>query len=166
MNPRLRRLIADGQRLKSEFAGHPYIQVEPLGYEPAESFRITFRLKGVDLDAASRQPNIRAEHVARLTLGAGYPTMKPFVVMETPIFHPNFGIRPGEEICLGDFWTPAQPLSDIIVKIGQMIQYQVYNVKSPLNAEAARWVAANEDKSIFPIGTVDLFQAEPEIVIK
>jgi hypothetical protein len=44
-----------------------------------------------------------------------------------------------------------------------MIQFQLYNVRSPLNAVAARWVAQNE--SIFPIGNVELFQAEPEVAL-
>jgi hypothetical protein len=81
--------------------------------------------------------------------------------MQTPVFHPNFGPNPGDEICIGDFWTPAQTLVDIVAKIGEMLQFQNYNVRSPLNAVAARWVAQNE--GIFPVGDVDLFQAEPEI---
>jgi hypothetical protein len=44
-----------------------------------------------------------------------------------------------------------------------MIQYQDYNVKSPLNAEAARW--AREHESMLPIDHQDLFQAEAEIVL-
>jgi hypothetical protein len=81
--------------------------------------------------------------------------------METAIFHPNFGPNIGDEICIGDYWSPAQSLSDIVVTIGELIQYQRYNTRSPLNAVAARWVAQNE--AIFPVGHVSLFQAEPSI---
>jgi len=41
-------------------------------------------------------------------------------VLETPIFHPNFG----SYICIGDFWAAGETLTDIIIKIGQMIMYQ------------------------------------------
>jgi hypothetical protein len=57
--------------------------------------------------------------------------------MLTPIFHPN--IAP-HAICIGDHWSPGEPLWSIVARIGEMIAYQSYNTKSPLNGEAARWV--------------------------
>ena len=137
MNPRMRRLTADSIAMRTEFAGHPNISVTPIGYDPPESYRIIYRLRGVSLD------------------------QKGLAVMESPIFHPNFGPRIGEEICIGDYWSPAQSLVDIVITIGELIQYQRYNTRSPLNAVAARWVASNE--SVFPVGNVSLFQREPEI---
>lgn len=44
-----------------------------------------------------------------------------------------------------------------------MIQYQSYNPKSPLNAVAAMWASRNE--GMFPVGNVDLYQPEPDIVL-
>lgn len=160
VNPRLRRLTADAESLRTEFAGHPEIQVVPLGYEPADAYRLVFRLTGVALDATG-QPAVVNHHQAVIQLVAGYPREKPIAVMETAIFHPNFGPNIGDEICIGDYWSPAQTLSDIVVTIGELIQYQRYNTRSPLNAIAARWVAQNE--AIFPVGHVSLFQAEPNI---
>lgn len=158
----MRRLAADAQQIRTEFAGHPQIQVTPLGFEPAESYRVEYRLTGVALDAQG-QPQYVHVHSVVIQLPATYPRSKPLFRMETPIFHPNFGSRIGDEICIGDYWSPAQSLTDIVVTVGEMIQYQRYNVRSPLNAVAARWVAENE--SVFPVGTVPLFQAEPEISI-
>ena len=57
--------------------------------------------------------------------------------MLTPIFHPN--IAP-HAICIGDHWSAGEPLASIMARIGEMIAYQSYNTKSPLNGEAARWV--------------------------
>lgn len=161
MNPRLRRLMADAEMMRTEFAGHPYIAVEPIGYDPPEQYRVTYRLNSVLLDAHTGQPVVSEQHQAFITLTAAYPREKPYAVMQTPVFHPNFGPNAGDEICIGDFWTPAQTLADIVVKIGAMLQFQMYNVRSPLNAVAARWVAQNE--AVFPIGDIELFQAEPEI---
>ena len=63
--------------------------------------------------------------------------------MLTPVFHPN--IAP-HAICIGDHWNAGEPLWSMVARIGEMIAYQSYNTKSPLNGEAARWVESNQDK--------------------
>lgn len=161
MHPRARRLMADAELMRTEFAGHPYITVEPMGWEPPEQYRVTYHLLGVRTDQTTGQPVTADTHVIVITLPAGYPREKPYSTAQTPVFHPNFGPNAGDEICIGDYWTPSQTLADIVVKVGEMLQFREYNVRSPLNAVAARWVAENE--SIFPIGDIGLYQAEPEI---
>jgi hypothetical protein len=163
MNPRLRRLLADADAIRTEFAGHPNIGVASIGPEPPEAYRVRFNLRGATLDHAG-QPVIASDHQIVIQLPAAYPREKPIAVTETLVFHPNFGGHVGDEICIGDFWTPTRSLADIVVAIGEMIQFQRYNTKSPLNAVAARWTAENE--SIFPLGTVGLFQSEPQISLK
>ena len=160
MNPRLRRLMADADSIRTEFAGHPHISVTPIGPEPAESYRVYFNVRGVTLDTRG-QPIVADNHVAVIQLTATYPRDKPLAVAETVVFHPNFAGQIGGEICIGDFWTPTRSLTDIVVAIGEMLQYQRYNTKSPLNAVAARW--ATENEAIFPLGNIGLFQSEPEI---
>lgn len=162
MNPRMRRLAADSDAIRTEFAGHPEISVIALGVEPAEIYRVHYRLRGASLDA-SGNPIIAGEHSVVIQLPAAYPREKPVAMTESLVFHPNFGARAGDEICIGDYWAPTRTLADIIVAIGEMIQYQRYNTKSPLNAVAARWTAENE--AIFPLGMVQLYQSEPTIVI-
>ncbi len=161
MNPKLRRLTADADLLRTEFAGHPNIQVIPIGAEPAEQYRVHYRIPGVVIDPTTRQPAIAQSFTALISLTANYPREKPYCTMQSAIFHPNFGPNIGDEICIGDFWTPAQTLPDIIVKVGEMIQFQLFNIKSPLNAVAARWTAEHPDA--FPVGTLDLYQAEPGV---
>lgn len=161
MNPRLRRLLADAERMGTEFAGHPHIAIEPLGWDPPEEYRVIYRVPGVSLADGADQPQVVGEHRIRIKLTASYPREKPYFTTETNVFHPNFGQHAGDEICVGDDWTPAQPLSDLIIKIGEMLQYRQYNVRSPLNAVAGRWAAENE--ALFPLGDINLYQAEPEI---
>lgn len=161
MHPRARRLLADAEMMRTEFAGHPYITVEPLGWDPPEQYRVTYRLLGVRTDPTTGQPVTADTHTIVISLPAAYPREKPYSTAQTPVFHPNFGPNAGDEICIGDYWTPSQTLADIVVKVGEMLQFREYNVRSPLNAVAARWVAENE--SIFPIGDIGLYQAEPEI---
>src|SRR5262249_32671744 len=45
-----------------------------------------------------------------------------------------------------------------VARIGEMIAYQSYNTKSPLNGEAARWVADNLDR--LPLDPVSMLVDE------
>ncbi len=71
--------------------------------------------------------------------------------MLTPVFHPN--IDP-QKICIGDHWSAGQKLTQLIVRVGEMISYQSYNVKSPLNGAAAAWAEDHLDR--LPLEAVDL----------
>ncbi len=154
--------MADADAIRTEFAGHPQVSVTPIGMEPAEAYRILFKLRGATLDPTG-QPVISEMHQVVIQLPAAYPREKPIALTETAVFHPNFGPRAGDEICIGDYWAPTRTLADILVAIGEMLQYQRYNTKSPLNAVAARWATANE--AIFPLGSIGLFQSEPEVLL-
>jgi Ubiquitin-conjugating enzyme len=82
--------------------------------------------------------------------------MAPQCRMLTPIFHPN--IAP-HAICIGDHWSPGESLSSIVARIGELISYQTYNTKSPLNGEAARWV--NEHLDEVPLDPVSMILDDP-----
>ena len=151
MTPRLRRLSMDSEILRADFSGHPFVRVTPVGWEPAEQYRVEYWVRGVMLAAGSAQPTPAEHFIANITLPNDYPRVKPLCTMETPVFHPNFGSRVGDEICIADYWAPSQGLSEIILKIGEMLQFRDYNTKSPLNAMAARW--ADENASVLPVGT-------------
>jgi ubiquitin-protein ligase len=155
MNPRLKRLQSDYDRISKDFSDHPYIKVRPLIGDPPEAYEVLYHLDGLRMDG-----NVTAsqyEHIIRIALPAGYPRVKPVCTIQTPIWHPNF--RDGQ-ICIGDIWGAGETVSDIIVHIGDMIQYRIWNSKSPLSADAAHWALAN--KNIFPLGNAELWK--PEIV--
>jgi hypothetical protein len=76
--------------------------------------------------------------------------------MLSPVFHPN--IAP-HAICVGDHWSAGESLASIVIRIGEMLAYQVYNVKSPLNGEAARWVQQHED--LLPLDEVSMLVEDP-----
>ena len=157
MNARLRRLFADYQTIRDEFSGHPLIDVTPLSGDPPEVYEIVYHVKGLELDEHTGRPRERNYHKAKIYLTQAYPREKPKCDLETPIFHPNFG----SYICIGDHWAAGETLADVIVQIGQMIQYQSYNPKSPLNGIAAQWAAQNQH--LFPIDDRDLYQPEVDI---
>ena len=157
MNARLRRLYADFQKIQDEFTGHPNIDVVPLQGNPPEGYEVTYHVIGLRLDRATNRPLKIHEHRARLYLHQEYPREKPRCVMETENFHPNIG----PYICIDDYWAAGESITDVIIQIGEMIQYRNYNVKSPLDAIAARW--AEQNKRLLPVGHVDLFQPEVPI---
>lgn len=153
-SPRLRRLQADQERVEKEFSGHPHILVTTEDAYPPEVYHITYRLPGICLQGDT--PVETNEHRVVFYLGADYPRLKPMCKIQTPIFHPNF--RDGE-VCIADYWTAAgETLVDLIVKVGDMIQYKIYNLKSPMDARAATWASENEDR--FPVSNIALYRGE------
>jgi len=159
MSVRLRRLKADYERIMTEFTGHKYIKVEPVSGMPPEKYLVTYKLKGLKWDENLQRPVEISFHQVVIELQRNYPREKPKCTMKTEIFHPNFGTW----VCIGDYWAAGETLVDIIIKIGNMIQYKDYNYKSPLNHIAAEWVKENEH--LLPVGKIDLYQPEPEVEI-
>lgn len=158
MPPRLRRLQADYAQLTAAFAGHPAVRVEPLGPMPPERYRILYAVAGLRL-GPDRQVWRAYQHVIDIYLPAGYPREKPYAVSAVEVFHPNFGAH----VCIADFWSPSQSLVDVVSQIGDMLQYKLYNVRSPLNAVAAKWAMENQYQ--LPVGDVSVLPIEPEIIL-
>ena len=154
MTARMRRLASDYEQVKKDFAGHKNIIVTPIGEEPPEKYHVTYFVNGIYLLPDGRIETL-SRHEIEITLHTDYPRYKPICRILTPIYHPNF--RDGQ-ICIGDIWGAGESLSDIIINIGDMIQYKSWNSFSPLSAEAAQW--AIENKHLFPVGSVDLYTAD------
>lgn len=155
LSPRQRRLAADHQELTESFTGHQHVFVTPVGAEPPERYQIVYNVPGLVTDQ-SNNLQILGQHVVHMTLPSGYPREKPYFTCDSPVFHPNFG----NYICIADFWSPSQSLTDVVVEIGDLLQYKLYNVRSPLNALAARWVAENPQR--VPISNINLIPARPQ----
>lgn len=154
MDARLRRIASDYEQVKKDFAGHKNIIVTPVGPEPPEKYHVTYFVNGIYLLDDGRIESL-GRHEVEITLHADYPRYKPICRILTPIWHPNF--RDGE-ICIGDIWGAGESLTDIIINIGDMIQYKSWNAFSPLSADAAQWAVNN--KHLFPVGDVDLYIAD------
>ena len=154
MTARMRRLTSDFEQVKKDFSGHKNIIVTPIGDVPPEKYHITYFVNGIYLLPDGRIETL-GRHEVEISLPADYPRYKPICKILTPIWHPNF--RDGQ-ICIGDIWGAGESLSDIIINIGDMIQYKSWNSYSPLSADAAQW--AIENKHLFPVGNIDLYIAD------
>lgn len=136
---RVRRLTSDAKTLAVAFRNFPLIQVSDTQGNPPDRYQITFNIRGL-VRGPGGEPVFRDQHVAEIQLTSNYPRQSPKCRMLTPIFHPN--IEPAA-ICVGDHWTAGERLVDLIIRIGEMISYQAYNIKSPLDGDAAMWADKN-----------------------
>ena len=149
MTVRDRRLRADQEMVSGLFTDHPFIQLKEAIGDPPERYRIEYRVKGLVMRSAEVVE--KDSHLVEIFLTLAYPRQPPQCRMLTPVFHPN--IAP-HAICIGDHWSAGESLAALIVRIGEMITYQSYNTKSPLNGLAARW--AEENLARLPIQKIDL----------
>jgi ubiquitin-protein ligase len=138
---RLRRLQADYEKLIAFTHRQPRLRVVGVEGRPPELYQLEYQIAG--LRQMDDQLHLVKNHVVEIRLPRDYPRTPPQCRMLTPIFHPN--IAP-HAICIGDHWSAGEPLWSMVARIGEMIAYQSYNTKSPLNGEAARWVEQNLDK--------------------
>ena len=138
---RLRRLQADFAKLQAYVRRHPRVQLVQHDGDPPERYQLQYRI----LSLRQRDDDLVevSDHLVEIFLPLNYPRTPPQCRMLTPIFHPN--IAP-HAICIGDHWSAGETLPSIVARIGEMIAYQSYNTKSPLNGEAARWVDQNLDR--------------------
>ena len=131
------------------FKDDSHVDVIPVGTSPAQQYQIVFKVPSL-----RRLPNNELREVPQtvvnLYLPAGYPREKPYAEAVDEVFHPNFG----KYICIADFWSPAQSLSDIVVLIGDMLQWKKFNIRSPLNAIAAEWSVEHPQE--IPLSHIEL----------
>lgn len=151
MQARLRRLHSDHEKVLAAFTRHPFIRLMRADGSPPDRYAFALQLEGLVPEGESGfHPG--SLHQAEIFLPLDYPRRPPFCRMLTPVFHPN--IDP-QKICIGDHWSAGQSLPQLVVRIAEMICYQSYNLKSPLNAAAAAW--AEQNLARLPLQLVDLW---------
>jgi ubiquitin-protein ligase len=146
---RLRRLQADFERLRDYVNSHPRLQLIQAEGSPPERYQVEYRVKSL----RQKDGNLEevSSHLVEIALPRDYPRVPPLCRMLTPVFHPN--IAP-HAICIGDHWSAGESLPALVARIGEILSYQSYNTKSPLNGEAARWVDSNVDR--LPLDAVSM----------
>ena len=150
---RTRRLIADLRQMREAFADGSMIRLLETTGDPAEVYKIEFNVRGVESIQSEKPIYAQAAHrgnSAHHRLSPPRPRV-PDAHADLPSQH-----RPSA-ICVGDHWVAGEHLTDLVIRIAQMIAYQAYNIKSPLNGEAAMWADMNPES--FPIDARDLYPA-------
>ena len=154
LSPRQRRLASDFRMMKEHFTDIPLIHLERAQGNPPELYVVSYHVRGIER-LRGEEVVYRDYHEVEIKLPGTYPRTPPTCRMLTPIFHPN--IEPAI-ICIGDHWTAAERLCDLVVRIGEMITYQAHNIKSPLDGEAAMWTDLHSD--MLPIDCRDMTPPE------
>lgn len=125
--------------MQERFSAHPRVRLLQAEGTPPDKYTFTFLVHGL-VPQGEEGFTHASEHRAEFFLPLDYPRRPPFCRMITPVFHPN--IDP-QKICIGDHWSAGQSLVQMVTRVAEMVCYQSYNVKSPLNAKAAMWAEQN-----------------------
>lgn len=146
MDIRLRRLEADFKLIRALLYDHPEVKVLSVTGNPPERYKLMLTVKS--LRQGGEQISLVTDHTLEIRMPLGYPRDPPVCRMLTPVFHPN--IAP-HAICIGDYWSAGESLDELIMRVCEMLAFQSYNIKSPLNGDAARWMEGNMD--MIPLDT-------------
>jgi ubiquitin-protein ligase len=143
---RARRLHAEYQRVRKLQDSSALIALEQVLGDPPDRYVVRYTCRGI-ARVVNDRPIYSELHRVALVLTSTYPTTQPLMEWLTPIFHPN--IRPdGGEVCIGT-WFPAKTLDQLLLMLGEMIQYRNYASHDPLYLEASLWAMAH--KELFPV---------------
>lgn len=149
MNLRLTRLNNDYSQIKKYLSGNPCIELVKVSGYPPEKYQLKYKIRSIQMEDGQIKES--SQHLVEIVLPLDYPAIQPQCRMLTPVFHPN--IAP-HAICIADHWAAGESLKDVVIRIGEMLCYQNYSIKSPLNGEAAKWAYSNAHR--FPFEVVDL----------
>ena len=151
MNIRQKRLQNEFQALSElvSNSGGTLVIISTQGNPPYE-YVIEYRCKGIER-LQGNDPVFRTNHRVKIVLGSNYPNGVPDAKFLTPIFHPNVWVN--LNICLGSYWTMAETLPELVLRIGKIIQYSkdILNLNSPANSSAKSWAEINMNR--FPVDT-------------
>lgn len=143
---RERRLHNEYRKVQELVNRSDFIHILNTEGDPPERYLIRFTCKGVERLNARGQAVIREQHEVRVYLHAEYPLKQPQLKWMTPIFHPN--IHSTGAVCIGAWWA-AKTLDELLLTLGEMVQYKNLDPKDPMNSKAAQWALRN--KGLFPI---------------
>jgi len=129
---------------RSSFIDIRPVEVQP-GWPP-EKYIITYRCRGIASVDQHNQPRVSEFHRVSMYMGSDYPLKEPYLKWLTPIWHPNIDHEEPHHVCTNNVqnWFAAKPLAELVLAMGEMVQYKHYHAKwvspFPLDRAAAEWV--------------------------
>ncbi len=140
------RLRNDYKKIRELVDRSEFIHIVSTEGDPPERYLIRFTCRGVDRLKPDGNPIFTENHEVNIYLHAEYPLKQPQLKWMTPIFHPNIHVTGA--VCIGAWW-PAKTLDELLLTLGEMVQYKNYDPKDPMNSKAAAWALRN--KGGFPV---------------
>jgi hypothetical protein len=148
-NARYARLAIEYTKLMNLAARSSLIEVHPVEVQPGwppEKYIITYRCRGIASIDAQGLPRVSDFHQVSMYMGSDYPLKEPYLRWLTPIWHPNIDHLEPHHVCTNNVqnWFAAKPLAELVLAMGEMVQYKHYHAKwvspFPLDRAAADWV--------------------------
>lgn len=148
-NARYARLAIEYTKLMNLAARSSFIDVKPVEVQrgwPPEKYIVTYTCRGIASIDANEAPVISNFHQVSMYMGSDYPLKEPYLKWLTPIWHPNIDHLEPHHVCTNNVqnWFAAKPLAELVLAMGEMVQYKHYHAKwvspFPLDRLAADWV--------------------------
>lgn len=148
-NARYARLAIEYTKLMNLAARSSVIEIQPVEVQPGwppEKYVITYRCRGIAAVDQQQNPQVSDFHQVSMYMGSDYPLKEPYLRWLTPIWHPNIEHLEPHHVCTNNVqnWYAAKPLAELVVAMGEMVQYKHYHAKwispFPLDRAAAEWV--------------------------
>jgi hypothetical protein len=148
-DPRFARLAIEYTHLMNLAARSRFIKVEPVDVQPGwppEKYVVTYTCKGIAGIDEGGAPIFSEFHQVSLYLGRDYPLREPYLKWLTPIWHPNIEHEEPHHVCTNyiQSWFSSKRLSDLVLIMGEMVQYKRYHAQwthpYPIDRETACWV--------------------------
>ena len=158
---RAKRLRAEYTRVNDLHSKGGLITIDEFWGDPPDRYVIRYSCRGI-ARVFNDVPLYSDIHRVKLVLTASYPTTSPYMEWLTPIFHPNIRSN-GQEVCIGS-WYPAKTLDELVIMLGEMIQYKNYASHDPLYLEASLW--AMQHKHLFPVDSRSLLDPNAAIPVQ
>ena len=144
------------------------IKIEPFGYEPYGSYRITFNIRTI----ISATPTYQSKTICILELPEGFPLSMPRLHVadgSKPPWHVNWYNAIDGAWCAGD-WNASESLVNYIYRCAKILQFDtvITNPENPANKAAIPfWNANKNNTDIIPCDrqTLPIADAPPKITI-
>ena len=145
MDARQRRIQADIERVKCLCWQSG--RIDMLAWSDTTSLMlIQYRCKGLTWLPEHPVPSVICLHQMEINLHLDYPRLPPRLHWLTEIFHPNIlSQKKNGGVCIG-MWTPAETLDQLILRVGEMVQYKSFNTSDALDLDAAKWADKNRHR--------------------
>lgn len=126
-----------------------FINIRPIEVQrgwPPEKYVITYTCRGIAGIDEHSLPRESEFHEVSMYMGSEYPLKEPYLKWLTPIWHPNIAHEEPHHVCTNNVqnWFAAKPLAELVLAMGEMVQFKHYHAKwiapFPLDRAAAEWV--------------------------
>lgn len=145
------RLAEDYAEIQEYARLHPRIRLVNVSGDPPESYQIEYRISSLIL--SDDDVVVGRDHLVHFKMPADYPNVPPVVRVQSETFHPN--IQAGI-IDISPHWVSESRLVSLVMRVGEMLAYQRYDLQSAANSAAVDWINRHIDQ--LPLDEINMHE--------